>query len=280
MFIVCGRGNLAPTLTKINKFLIEEKLCLAPSIHYPGHGSPYWNTCIWNNSPGTIFPPVVFTDFKIANKPVFIGENSPLKKHISEAEKIILSYRDNIFSFEFAALDYTNPGKNQYMYKLEGFNRDWIHLGHKHDMTFTNLDPGEYTLRIKGSNNDSIWENEGTSIKIIIIPPFWRTWWFRVLLILAVVALAFLWHRSRMKLLTLKLKTETEMGRILSKYNISPREQEIIRLILIGKTNKDIEDELFISLSTVKSHIYSAYQKLKVKNRLELIHLIQKSVGQ
>jgi DNA-binding NarL/FixJ family response regulator len=89
----------------------------------------------------------------------------------------------------------------------------------------------------------------------------------------------FLWHQSRMKQLTLKLKTEAEMERVFSKYNISQREQEIIRLILKGKTNKDIENKLFISLKTVKSHIYNIYQKLGVKNRLELIHLIQKSNG-
>jgi LuxR family transcriptional regulator of csgAB operon len=79
--------------------------------------------------------------------------------------------------------------------------------------------------------------------------------------------------------LTLKLKTETEMKRIFSKYNISHREKEIIRLVLKGKSNKDIEDRLYISLKTVKSHIYNIYQKLRVKNRLELIHLIQKSIG-
>jgi len=224
-------------------------------------------------------PPIVITDFKIANKPILNTESSPLEKHISETKEIVLSYKDNIFSFEFAALDYINPAKNQYMYMMEGFNDQWIPLGTKHDITFTNLDPGEYTLRVKGSNNDGIWNNEGTSIKIIIKPPVWRTWWFRGLLVLIISALAFLWHKSRMKQLTLKLKTEAEMGRTFSKYNISQRERQIILLILKGKTNKDIENKLFISLKTVKSHIYNIYQKLGVKNRLELIHLIQKSIG-
>lgn len=98
-----------------------------------------------------------------------------------------------------------------------------------------------------------------------------------MLLIFIVVTLAFVWHKSRINHLTLKLKTETEMKRLFTKYKISCREKEIIGLILKGKSNKDIEDKLFISLKTVKSHIYNIYQKLGVKNRLELIHLIQKS---
>jgi DNA-binding CsgD family transcriptional regulator len=80
--------------------------------------------------------------------------------------------------------------------------------------------------------------------------------------------------------LTLKLKTEAELNRIFSKYDISNREQEVVNLILKGKTNKEIEDKLYISLKTVKSHIYNVYRKMGVKTRLELIHMIQKSVSQ
>ena len=199
--------------------------------------------------------------------------------HINKTTEIILSHRENIFSFEFAALDYTDPTKNQFQYKVEGLNDNWIYLGTKNDITFTDMDPGSYTLKIKGSNNDSIWNNEGTSIKIIIEPPFWRTWWFQSLLAICIVAGALTWHKRRMDNLSLRLKTETEMQRIFVRYKVSKREQEIIRLMLKGKSNKDIEDELYISMKTVKSHVYNIYQKLGVKNRLELIHLIQKSVN-
>ncbi|KAA0230069.1 response regulator [candidate division KSB1 bacterium] len=96
---------------------------------------------------------------------------------ISEKEQIELTYKDNILTFEFAALNFIRPEKNQYAYKIEGFNDNWIHLGTKRDVTFTNLDPGEYTLRVKGSNNDGVWNEEGASLKITITPPWWKSWW-------------------------------------------------------------------------------------------------------
>ncbi len=223
-------------------------------------------------------PSISFTGFETIDTPDFPGKKPPLPKDLSETREISLSYKDNIFSLEFAALDFTNPAKNQYMYKLEGFDDRWISLGNRHRVTFTNLDPGEYILRVRGSNNDGVWNNEGTWIKIRVKPPYWRTWWFRGVMVLLVAALAFLWHHSRLKHLTLKLKTREEMGRLFSRHNISSREQEIISYILKGKSNKEIEDELYISLKTVKSHIYNIYQKIGVKNRLELINVLQKSL--
>jgi DNA-binding CsgD family transcriptional regulator len=128
--------------------------------------------------------------------------------------------------------------------------------------------------------NDGIWNEEGTSIKIIITPPFYSTWWFRGLVLLFLVVIVYLWHQSRIKRLTLRLKTEKEMERITEKYNISPREHEILDLIMKGKSNKEIEDALFISMPTVKTHISNIYKKFAVKNRLELIRSIQKSLGE
>ncbi len=121
-------------------------------------------------------PPVVIIHFEHYNTDE--AKEKPLvEKGISEKQRIELSYKDNILTFEFAALSYLNNAKNQYAYKLEGFNDNWIHLGTKRDVTFTNLDPGEYTLRVKGSNNDGVWNEEGASLKITITPPWWKTWW-------------------------------------------------------------------------------------------------------
>jgi DNA-binding CsgD family transcriptional regulator len=161
---------------------------------------------------------------------------------------------------------------------MEGLHDHWIYLGYKSDITFSGLAPGEYVFRVAGSNNDGVWNERGTSLKIIIKPPFWQTWWFRALVLLLVGLLLFTWHQTRMKRVSLQLKTEKEMNRLFTKYQISNREQEIIHLILKGKTNKEIEDTLFISLPTVKFHIYSIYKKMKVKNRLELIRIILESV--
>jgi PAS domain S-box-containing protein len=126
-------------------------------------------------------PPIVLTDFKKFN------ESVKLDIAISETKEIKLSYKDNFFGFEFAALDYTNPHKNQYAYKLEGFDKDWIYAGTRRYATYTNLDGGTYTFRVKGSNNDGVWNEEGTSVKIIITPPPWKTWWAYTLYVVVLV---------------------------------------------------------------------------------------------
>ncbi len=120
-------------------------------------------------------PPLIVTSFKIFDKEV------KLDSTISEIHELQLSYRQNFFAFEFAALDYSNPEKNIYAYKLEGFDRDWIQCGNRRYANYTNLDGGEFIFKVTGTNSDGLWNRTGTSIKIIIAPPFWKTWWFRIL---------------------------------------------------------------------------------------------------
>ena len=131
----------------------------------------------------SFLPPIVITDFRILHKPVEVGYDSLrsrtiLEKSISEMEIINLNHYDNILTFEIAALDFHSPEKNRYAYMLEGFDQHWIYTdAENRSITYTNLEPGEYTLRVKGSNNDGIWNQAGTSLKIIINPPWWSTWW-------------------------------------------------------------------------------------------------------
>jgi ligand-binding sensor domain-containing protein/signal transduction histidine kinase len=120
-------------------------------------------------------PPIVLTDFKKLDLPV------ELDGDVAELEEIKIAYQDNVFSFEFAALDFTHPEKNQYAYMLEGVDRDWVHCGTRRFARYTNLDPGRYTFKVKGTNHDGVWNERGASLKIIIVPPFWMTWWFRTL---------------------------------------------------------------------------------------------------
>lgn len=123
-------------------------------------------------------PPVVLTDFQIFNRSISIGEDSPLRQHINLAKQITLSHQQSVFSFEFAALNYRSPQKNQYAYFMEGFDQEWTYTDvRRRFATYTNLAPGEYTFRVKASNNDGVWNEKGTSIKIIITPPWWQTWW-------------------------------------------------------------------------------------------------------
>jgi signal transduction histidine kinase/ligand-binding sensor domain-containing protein len=129
-------------------------------------------------------PPVYITGFQVFNKPVGIGNNSPLKISVNEVKEITLAYSQSVFTLEFAALNFTHPEQNQYAYQLKGFDMEWNYVGNKRTATYTNLNPGTYYFKVKASNNDGIWNETGTAVKIIITPPFWLTWWFILLLFL------------------------------------------------------------------------------------------------
>lgn len=147
-----------------------------------------------------IEPQLVFTDFKLFNTSVIPGPTSPLKHHITQTKEIVLLHTQNAFSFEFAALHYSQPMKNQYAYMMENFNKKWIFTDAKHRFaTYTNLDPGSYTFRVKGANSDGIWNEEGAYIKLEILPPFWQTWWFRTFVIVTIVTLIYSAYRSRIR---------------------------------------------------------------------------------
>jgi len=122
-------------------------------------------------------PPLLITDFQIFNRSVKVGNNSPLKSSLYQTEEIILSYAQNVFSFQFAALDYSSPQKIQYAYKMEGFDNDWVNSGSRRFVTYTNLNPGEYTFKVKSTNSDGIWNNNFKEFKVIITPPWWQTPW-------------------------------------------------------------------------------------------------------
>ena len=122
----------------------------------------------------TYRPPIAFTGYLRYN--TNDEEGKPIiEKGISDRDSIFLTYKDNIINLEFAALSYYNNLQNHYRYKLEGFNENWIQLGTNHSVTFTNLSPGAYQLNVLGSNNDGVWNEEGTSLMIFLSPPWWKT---------------------------------------------------------------------------------------------------------
>lgn len=125
--------------------------------------------------------PVYFTDFQIFNRSVTPGSKSALKQALGLAKEVRLSYDQNVFSFEFVALNYTHPDKNEYAYMLEGFDKKWNYVGKQRRASYTNLNPGTYILKVRGSNNDGVWNNEGRSITIIITPPWYLRWWAYVI---------------------------------------------------------------------------------------------------
>lgn len=121
-------------------------------------------------------PPVVFSSFVRYNTDD--EEGKPIEDPgIETKPEITLSYKDNVANFKFAALNFYNTSHNRYAYRLEGYSENWIQLGTDRLATFTNLDAGTYTLRVRGSNNNSVWNNEGAALRIIVTPPWWRTTW-------------------------------------------------------------------------------------------------------
>lgn len=146
-------------------------------------------------------PPVYITGFSLMNKLVNAGDSGGIiKSSIEFTKKIKLGYRQNIISFSFAALNYYRPEKNQYAYKLEGYDKDWVITdASKRFANYTNLNPGNYTFRVKASNNDGVWNETPAEIKIIITPPFWQRTWFKILVAIIVIGLLFAFYRYRIE---------------------------------------------------------------------------------
>jgi len=136
-------------------------------------------------------PPLVITGFQLFNKEV--------GKNITGTKEITLSYKQSVFSFEFASLNYTIPEKKQYSYMLEGFDKKWNDIGMRRRATYTNLDAGKYIFKVRGLNNDGSWSPAVTGIQLIILPPFWLTWWFKLLVALCTAGCGIAFYRIRMR---------------------------------------------------------------------------------
>ncbi|WP_276369479.1 hybrid sensor histidine kinase/response regulator [Chryseolinea sp. H1M3-3] len=160
--------------------------------------------------PNLFVPPIVLTDFKIFNESAEIGDKAPkLQQHINYTQTIRLSYRESVFPFEFASLNFTNPEGNQYAYHLEGFDKNWNYVGNKNSATYTNLNAGEYVFKVIGTNNDGVWNTQGSSVRVIITPPFWLTPWFKIVSIFLVAMSLVTVVRARLNVIN-KQKAELQ----------------------------------------------------------------------
>jgi ligand-binding sensor domain-containing protein/two-component sensor histidine kinase len=152
-------------------------------------------------------PQVVISGFKVFDKPAAL-EQSP-----SSINRIELSYKQDYFAFEFVALNYTVPEKNQYAYMLEGFDKKWIMCGTRRYASYTHLDGGIYVFHVKASNNDGVWNEKDASVTLVILPPYWNTWWFRCLVVFMIAGIPFTIYRYRFnKLLELE-RTRNRIAR-------------------------------------------------------------------
>lgn len=178
-----------------------------------------------------IIPATLITSFKVFGKEVLFDTAISHKKNIK------INYSQNFLSFEFTSVDYLHPDKNEFSCKMEGFDKDWIYLGNTHNVSYSNLDPGAYTLRVKSTNNDGVWNDIGTSIHITILPPFYKTKWFYASCILIIIITAFFFHKRRIKTF---LKTQQIL-----EFQVKERTTEIEnQKDEIEAKNKDITDSI------------------------------------
>lgn len=167
----------------------------------------------------SIPPNVTITDFKIFNESIsnlrLINKYTDNQLLIPYAQKINISYKEKMLTFVFSAMDYKNPKKNEYSYKLEGFDKQWNNIGFRNYATYTNLPDGKYTFKIKAKNSDGFWSQKETLLNIIIPPPFWKTTWAYIIYVLISIGIIYFFNqftiikeKEKNKLKFEKLKTE------------------------------------------------------------------------
>lgn len=211
-------------------------------------------------------PPVCLTDFLIFNKSAPIGNGkAAISEDISLAREINLSYEQSAITFEFAALNYTMPEKNQYAYRLEGFDKGWIYSGTSRRATYTNLDPGYYVFHVKAANNDGLWNQAGSDVQVYISPPFWGTMWFRILASLLVMATVYLAHRIRVSVIR-------EQKKLLEK-QVEERTKEVIDQKEELLTQSERLQELNLRLKEQNEQEHEARQEAEKANMAKSVFL-------
>lgn len=144
-------------------------------------------------------PPVAITGFLLFNEPVAVGGGSPLEKAAPVTSAITLGHADSLFAFEFAALSYRQPEANRFRYRLEGFDDEWIPTGAgDRKAVFTNVPHGRYRFRVVASNDDGVWNEEGVSVDMTILPPWWLTWWMKAIYALLLLGAPFAFYFVRL----------------------------------------------------------------------------------
>lgn len=223
-------------------------------------------------------PPLVITGLKINNKQTNPIENSEITDHISMAKEINLSYKQN-FSLDFIALNYTAPHENQYSYMLEGFDKEWINVGNTTTAVYTNLDPGTYTFKLKAQSEDGSWQTPEKAIRIIVNPPFWRTYfaYFVYLLILG-ISLWAIRHRGIQKL---RNEFSLEQERREVKYLIERERREAERKMEVEQIKikflTNLSHELKTPLTLILNPIENLLNNEKNTEKLEIIDIINRN---
>ena len=213
-------------------------------------------------------PRIALTDFRLYNETVTVNEkgryNFLLSKSISYADEIKLAYHHKVISFEFAALSYINPEKNQYQYKLEGFNKEWVNAGDIRLATYTNLDAGNYVFRVRAANNDGVWNEEGTTIRLSVAAPPWLRWyaWLAYLLAFSFAVYYFIQQRIN------AAKRKIETGIKIEKAKNEARE------VFRKQTSQDFHDEAGNKIT--KINLFTALARAGAEDNPDLKNYLDK----
>jgi PAS domain S-box-containing protein len=196
-------------------------------------------------------PNIVITDYKLIEQNIPDKDLERYWETFNRDHALVLPYDRNFITFDFASLDYARPEKNEFEYKMEGLDVEWIDAGNKRYATYTSLNPGTYTFRVKGSNNDGVWNELGAVVKIQITPPFWKTWWFITGALMLIVASGYTAYNYRVNRLR---KKQTELLNLINEKEIAEaklrKSEEEIR-----KINTFLEERIQERTSKLENEI-------------------------
>lgn len=231
--------------------------------------------------PDSIRPPPVpytpeFTDFQLFNEKVLIGEGSVLTSSISEIEKITLSHKQGVFTIQYASLSFDEPENTQYSFKLEGYDETWRDVGRERSATYTNLDAGTYDFQVKAGNQNGVWNEQPASLKIIVLPPPWKTWWAYSIYGVMFLTLLYAGRRqivqrerlkSRVQMEHLELEKIRELDHLKSRFFTNISHEFRTPLTLIQGPLKSLLNDSF------KGEVKDAY-RLILRNSERVLQLI------
>lgn len=221
-------------------------------------------------------PRIVITKVEVLGRYREIRSDSDVRKEILFPEAVKLPWKDDFVRIEFEIAGSEQPGRCQYRYRVSGRSEEWINIGNKNFVILENLKFGKYEFMVNGSDREGIWSEVPASLKIYLVPPFWKTSVFKGIVFIFVIALLFFAYRRLRKMYRSAHGGKIDVEQISADHNLTKREIEILGLLLDGSSINKMAQDLYISESTVQKHIYSVYKKLKIHNRMQLMNVAQK----